>query len=146
MSRMPALHSWLEDGYRLRPRRALAWPANGATGALWLSMTTSVSSDLHRERVATGHARGDSTTIPLPPALADSPAAPGSPRAPLPLASGAESAEAALGAVEGLDAMQRRLVFMRYLVRQRIYNEGFGAEEVPEQYRWSPEGDGHPRE
>ena len=43
--------------------------------------------------------------------------------------------------VDGLDASQRRLVFLRYLVRQRVYNEGFSSQSVPEQY-WRSLGRG----
>jgi hypothetical protein len=34
-------------------------------------------------------------------------------------------------------------MFMRYLVRQRIYNEGFSAEEMPAQYRWESDTSGN---
>ncbi len=36
-----------------------------------------------------------------------------------------------------LDDMTRRLLFLRRLVRQRVYNEGFSLDETPEQYRHS---------
>lgn len=36
-----------------------------------------------------------------------------------------------------LDDMTRRLLFLRRLVRQRVYNEGFAADETPRQYRHS---------
>ncbi len=44
-----------------------------------------------------------------------------------------------LAAIEGMDATQRRLVFLRYLVRQGVYNEGFGERVLPEQY-WRSRG------
>jgi hypothetical protein len=68
--------------------------------------------------------------FPDPPASLDSLLANLPPLAELP------SAEATLDAAEGMDAVQRRLMFVRYLVRQRIYNEGFSANALPEQYRW----------
>ncbi|MEO7001516.1 MAG: hypothetical protein ABI068_06920 [Ktedonobacterales bacterium] len=37
--------------------------------------------------------------------------------------------------VDRLTEAQRRLVFLRYLVRQRVYNEGFPAQQTPDQYR-----------
>jgi hypothetical protein len=47
------------------------------------------------------------------------------------------STEAMLQAAEGMDDVWRRLVFVRYLVRQHVYNEGFNADDLPEQYRWT---------
>jgi len=45
----------------------------------------------------------------------------------------------ALAAIEGMDATQRRLVFLRYLVRQGVYNEGFNERILPQQY-WRSRG------
>lgn len=46
-----------------------------------------------------------------------------------------------------LDDMTRRLLFLRRLVRQRVYNEGFAMDTTPEQYRRSLGlSDDHPRE
>ena len=39
--------------------------------------------------------------------------------------------------MDDLDDMTRRLLFLRRLVRQRLYNEGFPLDETPEQYRHS---------
>lgn len=39
--------------------------------------------------------------------------------------------------MDDLDDLTRRLLFLRRLVRQRVYNEGFTVEETPEQYRHS---------
>ncbi len=39
--------------------------------------------------------------------------------------------------LDNLDDMTRRLLFLRRLVRQRVYNEGFPPEQTPEQYRRS---------
>lgn len=39
--------------------------------------------------------------------------------------------------LDDLDDMTRRLLFLRRLVRQRVYNEGFPPEHTPEQYRRS---------
>ncbi len=53
--------------------------------------------------------------------------------------------------LEQLDAGQRRLVLLRYLVRQRVYNEGFPGDRIPQQYHHSvgldessPADDGSP--
>ncbi|HZC04669.1 MAG TPA: hypothetical protein VE338_03440 [Ktedonobacterales bacterium] len=39
--------------------------------------------------------------------------------------------------MDDLDDMTRRLLFLRRLVRQRVYNEGFSLHETPTQYRRS---------
>lgn len=39
--------------------------------------------------------------------------------------------------LEGLSAVERRLVLLRYLVRQRVYNEGFSRDRTPAQYHRS---------
>ncbi len=39
--------------------------------------------------------------------------------------------------MDELDDLTRRLIFLRRLVRQRVYNEGFAVEETPQQYRHS---------
>lgn len=56
-----------------------------------------------------------------------------------------ELSAASLAAIEQLDATQRRLIFLRYLVRQGIYNEGFGSHPLPEQY-WRSRGLGDERD
>jgi len=42
-------------------------------------------------------------------------------------------------ALEAMDASERKLVFLGYLIRQGIYNEGFSVRELPEQY-WRSRG------
>lgn len=39
--------------------------------------------------------------------------------------------------LDDLDDLTRRLLFLRRLVRQRVYNEGFAMDETPQQYRRS---------
>ncbi|HEY7849817.1 MAG TPA: hypothetical protein VIC27_07105 [Ktedonobacterales bacterium] len=39
--------------------------------------------------------------------------------------------------LDDLDDLTRRLLFLRRLVRQRVYNEGFTADDTPAQYRRS---------
>ncbi len=39
--------------------------------------------------------------------------------------------------MDDLDDLTRRLLFLRRLVRQRVYNEGFAMDETPTQYRHS---------
>jgi hypothetical protein len=43
-----------------------------------------------------------------------------------------------------MDADQRKLIFLSYLVRQGIYNEGFKGADVPDQYRRSQGRDQEP--
>jgi hypothetical protein len=52
--------------------------------------------------------------------------------------------DASLEEIEAMDASQRKLIFLGYLVRQGIYNEGFKAPELPEQYRRSQGRDQEP--
>lgn len=52
-----------------------------------------------------------------------------------------------LDQMDALDDMTRRLLFLRRLVRQRVYNEGFAMRDTPAQYRHSlglSETDDHP--
>lgn len=46
-------------------------------------------------------------------------------------------ASGSLDALSDLDDMTRRMIFLRRLVRQRVYNEGFSVEQTPDQYRRS---------
>jgi len=39
--------------------------------------------------------------------------------------------------MDDLDDQTRRLIFLRRLVRQRVYNEGFAVDATPQQYRHS---------
>jgi hypothetical protein len=52
--------------------------------------------------------------------------------------------DASLEEIEAMDASQRKLIFLGYLVRQGIYNEGFRAPDLPEQYRRSQGRDQEP--
>jgi hypothetical protein len=80
---------------------------------------------------------------PLPQVLASSPAAPSQPLSTLPpdisVDFTGDLSAATLAAIESMDATQRRLIFLRYLVRQGVYNEGFGERRLPEQY-WHSRG------
>lgn len=48
-----------------------------------------------------------------------------------------ESSPSLLEGIEQLDATQRGLVYLKYLVRHGVYNEGYPTEELPSQYRHS---------
>jgi hypothetical protein len=139
------LRNWLEDGRRLRP----ALPAQLSRGRGMVGDVAAMPVDVTRERVVSGRMRvSDPPAVGQPPASKTPPPS-GPARGAIPLKRPSPlpdltSAEAVLQAAEGMDEVWRRLVFVRYLVRQRVYNEGFGADEMPEQYRWqSGEPDGN---
>ena len=148
-----AYSSWIEDGRRLRAlRRANSLASSIAPSAQTAAPPTLRVSQQQVYRIGAPA----STTLPLPaPAPATTPA-------PVSLPLSAENATpfaapAALAAdqapgdtswvddlsnlptslddVDKLTEAQRRLVFLRYMVRQRIYNEGFTPQQTPEQYR-----------
>ncbi len=48
--------------------------------------------------------------------------------------------------LDDLDDTTRRLLFLRRLVRQRVYNEGFSIDQTPAQYRHSHGLSDHPGE
>jgi hypothetical protein len=157
------IKNWLEEGKRLRIRRDATAGARQDRPMLHLADDLSASA---RER---GHARIGTTTTPLPrlggsantPNLADTPGEGSLPQvlAPMPAPApasqpvfalppdilvefGGDYGAATLDAIESMDETQRRLVFLRYLVRQGVYNEGFGDRRLPEQYRRSRGLDG----
>lgn len=146
--RRASVATWMEDARRLRLSRA---PANPSTSSEAPRVTPSPAS------------RRPSTSVPVAPAnpaprlaapepqlapadgatrlLAASSSVPSG--APLPPDisvdfAGGLSPET-LAAIESLDTTQRRLIFLRYLVRQGVYNEGFSERVLPEQY-WRSRG------
>jgi hypothetical protein len=133
------LRNWLEDGQRLRPPRPWSLPQPASGDALTPAITTPLPAE--RERVVSGRVRLTSDLASITPQEVPAPAS--LPLEPLPALADLASAAATLDAAEGLDAARRRLMFMRYLVRQRIYNEGFTPEELPAQYRWDSDVSGN---
>ncbi|HEX6121929.1 MAG TPA: hypothetical protein VFY89_02160 [Ktedonobacterales bacterium] len=143
-------HNWLEDGKRLRPPRLYPLPKAAREDGLAPIITTPLPLPAERERVISGRVRltsdltSDLAAITPAGGPPQEPPPPTSlPLDPLPALANLASAEATLDAAEGLDAARRRLMFMRYLVRQRIYNEGFSADELPAQYRWDSDASGN---
>jgi hypothetical protein len=151
--RRASIASWLEDGRRLRLR--VTRPERIVPGAD-VSPSTPRS---NASRPRTGLPAVPSTPLPLAGPASAAPAAgeavsesaahvlastsPTPAPSPLPPDilvdfSGDLSAET-LAAIESMDATQRRLIFLRYLVRQGVYNEGFGERVLPEQY-WHSRG------
>jgi hypothetical protein len=149
--RRMSIASWLEDGRRLRPRSALS----GKSGSDGRPDASSSPGGLRRPRSGIPTAPGRLTPH-LGPGAANlttsegaahvlastSPALTPSPSALPPdilVDFSGELSAATLAAIEGMDSTQRRLIFLRYLVRQGIYNEGFGERILPEQY-WRSRG------
>lgn len=152
--------NWLEDALRLRPQRrtreimlASSITTPQAPGKRHAEVAEVIAGPTHSttKTSETGKAERQTThvTESLSPETTPTLSRPAPrPATSAPLASIASSADASatppidgdgdhLTELEGMDAVQRRLVLIRYLVRQRVYNEGFSAEDTPEQYRWS---------
>jgi len=139
-----AYASWLEDGRRLRALHRANTTESCASPASPASPASAPAIRISQQNIYLVGATAP-TTLPL--------LAPASVSLPL----GAEGAALATPAtlatdenqwaddfshlptslddVDKLTEAQRRLVFLRYLVRQRIYNEGFSAQQTPDQYR-----------
>jgi len=131
-----ALGNWLEDGRRLRVRIASAFTAP-QDEQLRIDLR---AQGAERPRVASGPNRlSAETPVALPQTAPLIP--PGSALAP---ASPPSFADASLEEIEAMDESQRKLIFLSYLVRQGIYNEGFKGADVPEQYRRSQGRDQEP--
>jgi hypothetical protein len=146
-----AIVSWLEDGRQLRLRPAKSGRTESGT-----HLDAAVAPyEARRPRPGVAAVPGTPALWPgsasanlaasesVPHVLAStSAAATPSPSTPPPDISvdftGELSADS-LAAIEGMDATQRRLVFLRYLVRQGVYNEGFNERILPEQY-WRSRG------
>lgn len=131
ISNSPMAGSWLDDSQRLRPhpeqRAGHERPASEPAAPL---PPTSVTHPL-----AT-NVPDEIATPPAPPLAAEPvPTPPQSTQPALPTAEGAASVA---------DGAARRLIFLRYLVRHGVYNEGFGKGNLPEQYRGTTGDDALP--
>jgi hypothetical protein len=131
-----ALGNWLEDGRRLRVRLASAFTAP-QDEPRWMETRAQGG---ERPRVASGPNRRSAespATLPqtaplVPPGTVVMPASPSS------------FNDTSLEEIEAMDASQRKLIFLSYLVRQGVYNEGFKGHDLPEQYRRSQGRDQEP--
>jgi hypothetical protein len=131
-----ALGNWLEDGRRLRVRLASAFTAPQDEQR----RTDVRAQGSERQRVISSPNRRSAETpvaLPqtaplIPPGTALEPASPTS------------FSDASLEEIEAMDESQRKLIFLSYLVRQGIYNEGFKGADIPEQYRRSQGRDQEP--
>jgi hypothetical protein len=129
-----ALGNWLEDGLRLRLASAFAAPQDEQR------RVDARAQEVERTRVISGpNRRSVEAPVALPQTAPLIP--PGTELAPT---SPTSFSDASLEEIEAMDAGQRKLIFLSYLVRQGIYNEGFKGAEVPEQYRRSQGRDQEP--
>jgi hypothetical protein len=121
-----ALGNWLEDGRRLRAHIASAFiaPQDEPRRADVRAERPRVASGPNRRGAEAPSALPQTAPL-VPPGTVATPASP--------TAFGDKSLEE----IEAMDADQRKLIFLGYLVRQGIYNEGFKAAELPEQYQRS---------
>lgn len=132
-----SLSSWLDNGRRLRPRLRLT-PRDPRDPGLIPTRPL---------RQKTQPAAISATPAPNPgPAPVEAPVAANiAPLAPdpaetariVPVTHTTDAPGDDLGDLERLDAETRRLMLLRHLVRQRVFNEGFASGEIPRQYRWS---------
>lgn len=137
------LVSWLDDAHRLRPhlRLAVAIPdlpvrqrgrtpqplrAEAAPSPAPEQQVATPPADRHDCQVVTAEPPALTPPTLTPPALTPPALTPNEAH---------PVVDAELDGLEGMDAERRRLVLLRYLVHQRVYNEGFGRGETPDQYR-----------
>lgn len=135
------LSSWLDNGRRLRPRLRLASSlreSDKRTTRPLRYRPPSVNPQPQAE-VPTPH-------INIAPLVAEpvestpaTPVAPATPTVPSVSGSGDD-----LEDLERLDGDTRRLMLLRHLVRQRVFNEGFASDSIPQQYQKSHGGEALP--
>lgn len=153
---------WLAEGRRLHPRRVRTTQqlADDLSGIRARDLTTTAESSAQSNAERAASARislplegalprtaPGAGTVPVSATDATTPvrsASVSGPISPIPALPPdirvdftGELSGATLAAIEQLDATQRRLIFLRYLVEQGVYNEGFGAHPLPDQYRRS---------
>ena len=126
-----SLSSWLDNGRRLRPRLRLTSRDPGLVPTRPLR---------HKSQAAAMPAASAPAAAETPtPRATVKPLAPEPPDAtrivPVTHSTGAQGDD--LGDLERLDAQMRRLMLLRHLVRQRVFNEGFASNDIPRQYRRS---------
>lgn len=148
VSRFPhraSLATWMEDARRLRPRRKTANPsapmsdpAAVPTARRPLAGVPVVPVNPAARLGAPGPqlVPGEGATQKV---VASSPVPSAGPLPPDISVDFTALTPEALAAIESLDTTQRRLIFLRYLVRQGVYNEGFSERVLPEQY-WRSRG------
>ncbi|MFI5271804.1 MAG: hypothetical protein ACHQ4H_02070 [Ktedonobacterales bacterium] len=120
--------SWLDDAHRLRPPRALLTTADQTRSARPVVPPPAPRKPAPADRTPTP-SRPVSPANPPQEPVRPSPVAPQQPV----IAAMSFGADPIAGDVQA----RRRLMSLKYLVRIGLYNEGFAAENVPEQYQRS---------
>lgn len=138
--------SWLDDAHRLRPQptptSVTPQPLPRSRGIGSRPRIVSCASDAPAP-MPSSSASAESTHVAAPASSHTPPTAPTTPpshatRPASPMQASAESAEPTTEMVEATDqALYRRLMSLKHLVRLGIYNEGFSSTRVPEQYQRS---------
>jgi hypothetical protein len=119
----------LDNGRRLRPRLRLTPRDPGLTPTRPLR---------HKLQPAVTPAQPAPVETPAPRAnLAALAPEPSDAARIVPVTHSAGSSGDDLGELEQVDVETRRLMVLRHLVRQRVFNEGFTTGEIPRQYRRS---------
>ncbi|MGE5334469.1 MAG: hypothetical protein ACM3N4_07200 [Nitrososphaerota archaeon] len=121
-----SLSNWLDNGRRLRPRLRLTSRELGSAPTRPLRF---------KSQQPTSPVTGESppprpTPAPVVSAPADVPRI-------IPAFHMANGQHEDLSDLGQLDADTRRLVLLRHLVRQRVFNEGFTGDAIPRQYHRS---------
>ena len=124
-----SLSNWLDNGRRLRPRLRLTPRDPGLTPTRPLR---------HKLQPAAMPAQPAPVEAPAPRAnLAPLAPEPSDATRIVPVTHSGSSSGDDLGGLEQVDVETRRLMVLRHLVRQRVFNEGFTTGEIPRQYRRS---------
>lgn len=121
-----SLSNWLDNGRRLRPRLRLASRELGSAPTRPLRYKT--------QPAASPMSGEPPTPRPAPAPVISAPAE--APRI-IPAIHMANGQNDDLSDLGQLDAETRRLMLLRHLVRQRVFNEGFTGDAIPKQYHRS---------
>lgn len=130
-----SLSSWLDNGRRLRPRLRLAPRDSGLipTRPLRHKTQPAAMSDTPAPEPAPAPVEAPAPRANLAPLAAE----PSDATRIVPVTHSTGAGGDDLSDLERLDAETRRLMLLRHLVRQRVFNEGFASGDIPRQYRRS---------
>lgn len=127
-----SLSSWLDNGRRLRPRLRLTPREAGA------SITRPLRLRAQAATSSVPPTLPSATETPMPRiTLASQPVEPATMPPLVPIVPMADEQGDDLSNLERLDSETRRLIFLRHLVRRRVFNEGFSDTDLPRQYHRS---------
>jgi hypothetical protein len=131
-----SIGNWLEDGRRLRVRITAAFIAPQEESR---RLDVRLQGAERPRVVSSPNRRSGEAPAPLPQtAPLTQPGALVAPSSPT------SFGDTPLEEIEAMDAEQRKLIFLGYLVRQGVYNEGFKGPDLPQQYRRSQGRDQDP--